>query len=323
MRPEAEPVVLDPGSSRTLSIAGVALRIECRPGKASLVLPKAYLPFEATGNDAPDVCLSVATKEELSSQKGPLLYAARHWRLRWPGDAFGFEVFYPPTSELYCRMEADAELSRLELSFGRRNLERLPREFREPSRERLWVPHPFEQIALIPALARRGGFLVHAAGAIVGGKALVFAGHSGDGKTTLARLLAAEGVELLSDERIAIRDRGDGTFDAYGTPWAGEGEVVSTRSAPLGGIFLLRKSAAHRLVLEPCGSLVAELLARCLVPYYLEGNVARIVSLVTRAALSRPLGIVELALEGGLKAVLERFVRGEAPSRQPRQPLSA
>src|SRR5580704_4291542 len=48
-------------------------------------------------------------------------------------------------------------------------------------------------------LARRGGFLVHAASAIRGGKAFLFSGLSGAGKTTISRL-APPDATLLTDE---------------------------------------------------------------------------------------------------------------------------
>ena len=61
-------------------------------------------------------------------------------------------------------------------------------------------------------LAREGGFLVHAASAVRNGRAFVFAGVSGAGKTTLARL-APPDVTLLTDEISYVRDTGYGTRD--------------------------------------------------------------------------------------------------------------
>jgi hypothetical protein len=59
-------------------------------------------------------------------------------------------------------------------------------------------------------LAREGGMLVHGAGAVRNGRAFVFAGVSGTGKTTLARL-APPDVTLLTDEISYIRPSGRGT----------------------------------------------------------------------------------------------------------------
>ena len=58
-------------------------------------------------------------------------------------------------------------------------------------------------------LAREGGFLVHAASAIRNGRAFLFAGVSGAGKTTISRL-APPDVLLLSDEISYVRSQDPG-----------------------------------------------------------------------------------------------------------------
>ena len=55
-------------------------------------------------------------------------------------------------------------------------------------------------------LAREGGFLVHAASAVRNGRAFLFSGVSGAGKTTISRL-APPDVVLLTDEISYVRPR--------------------------------------------------------------------------------------------------------------------
>ena len=93
-------------------------------------------------------------------------------------------------------------------------------------------------------LAREGGFLIHAASAIRDGRAFLFAGVSGAGKTTISRL-APEDAILLSDEISYIR-RDPSGYRACGTPFAGElGRPGENVSAPIAGLFLLRKGHAN------------------------------------------------------------------------------
>jgi hypothetical protein len=95
-------------------------------------------------------------------------------------------------------------------------------------------------------LARRRGFLVHSASVIRGGKAFLFAGVSGAGKTTICRLAPAE-VDLLTDEISYVQHRGDQYF-ACGTPFAGElARSGENRSAPIGGLFLLEKGLTNAI----------------------------------------------------------------------------
>jgi|SRR5271166_1396505 len=95
-------------------------------------------------------------------------------------------------------------------------------------------------------LARQGGFLVHAASAIRGGCAFLFAGVSGAGKTTISRL-APPDTKLLTDEISYVRLQGDGYW-AYGTPFAGElARVGENESAPVRTLFLLEKGRENRI----------------------------------------------------------------------------
>src|SRR2546423_12925712 len=66
-------------------------------------------------------------------------------------------------------------------------------------------------------LASQGGFLLHAASAVRNGKAFLFFGPSGAGKTTMVRAAPADAI-LLTDEISYVRQLGDG-YTAYGTPF--------------------------------------------------------------------------------------------------------
>jgi hypothetical protein len=95
-------------------------------------------------------------------------------------------------------------------------------------------------------LAREGGFLVHAASAIRGGKAFIFSGVSGAGKTTISRL-APPDATLLTDEISYVRREGN-RYVACGTPFAGElARVGENCSAPLGALFFLEKGPQNKI----------------------------------------------------------------------------
>jgi len=95
-------------------------------------------------------------------------------------------------------------------------------------------------------LATRGGFLVHSASAIRNGRAFLFAGVSGAGKTTISRLAPSD-AQLLTDEISYVRCDG-GVYSACGTPFAGElARVGENCSAPIQTLFLLEKAAENRI----------------------------------------------------------------------------
>ena len=95
-------------------------------------------------------------------------------------------------------------------------------------------------------LAREGEFLVHGASAIRNGRAFLFAGVSGAGKTTISRLAPADAT-LLTDEISYVRKAGAG-YCAHGTPFAGELARLGTKcSAPLQALYLLRQGPENRI----------------------------------------------------------------------------
>jgi hypothetical protein len=96
------------------------------------------------------------------------------------------------------------------------------------------------------ALAKQGGFLLHSASAIRNDKAFLFAGVSGAGKTTIARL-APPDATLLTDEISYVRRRG-GNYVAFGTPFTGElNKVGENCSAPVSALYLLTKGPENRI----------------------------------------------------------------------------
>ncbi len=109
-------------------------------------------------------------------------------------------------------------------------------------------------------LAREGGFLVHASSAIRNGRAFLFAGVSGAGKTTISRLAPADAI-LLTDEISYVRRETD-EYYAYGTPFAGEmAKPGENARAPLGGLFLLAQGPENRIEDVPAAEAAAALLA--------------------------------------------------------------
>ena len=92
-------------------------------------------------------------------------------------------------------------------------------------------------------LSREQGFLLHASSAVRGGRAFLFTGPSGAGKTTIVRHAPGD-VTVLTDEISYVRRQGDG-YVAFGTPFAGEwADVGEPVSAPIAAIFRLARGSA-------------------------------------------------------------------------------
>ena len=87
---------------------------------------------------------------------------------------------------------------------------------------------------------------VHGASAIRNGKAFLFSGISGAGKTTISRL-APHDTTVLTDEISYVRFHG-GSYRACGTPFAGElARVGENAQAPIEHLFFLAKGPENRI----------------------------------------------------------------------------
>jgi hypothetical protein len=183
-------------------------------------------------------------------------------RFQFPVSSFQLKVELVPPDIM-----SDAEDVGVRLEGGRWVMER--GDFRaewDPERRRGWVrqsPNPYSIDSVIRILhslllAREGGFLVHAASAIRNGRAFLFAGVSGAGKTTLCRM-APPDVVLLTDEISYVRPCNQGMGDrGQGTEQRKQGTGNREQRATWGALGNTRQrtdpaeSAAPSLFSIPC-----------------------------------------------------------------------
>jgi hypothetical protein len=153
----------------------------------------------------------------------------------------------------------------------------------------------FRRVCCAWRLAAVGGLLLHAAGIVRGGRAYIFFGHSGAGKTTVSQL-SGDADFLLSDD-ISLLTRESGGYVAHSVPFRGplrERQVGERRSYPVAGLFQLVK--AQRVRLSPILPARATAAVLSCMPFVtdrlLPGDTAGVMDQV-RAAL-RELPVFEL-----------------------------
>ncbi len=141
----------------------------------------------------------------------------------------------------------------------------------EPAVRKGWIrqtanPYSIDSVLRIVhtlVLARQGGFLLHSASAIRNGKAFLFAGVSGAGKTTISRL-APPDATLLTDEISYVRKLDTG-YVAFGTPFTGElAKLGENVSAPVAALYLLAQGPENRIDPVAPGEAARSLLANVL-----------------------------------------------------------
>lgn len=104
-------------------------------------------------------------------------------------------------------------------------------------------------IAYMLATCKNGTLLIHSSGVIHEGKAYLFQGKSGTGKSTHAALWTRNipGAELLNDDNPVIRFSADGTAMAYGSPWSGKTPCYRNLCAPIGALVRIVQSPDNKL----------------------------------------------------------------------------
>ena len=129
------------------------------------------------------------------------------------------------------------------------------------------LDYPLDELLFQHRLAREGAIEVHGCGVVWKGRALLFCGRSGAGKSTTARLWKrhTRGARLLSDDRVVLRP-GKSGVTAHGTPWHGDGGFASPAKAPLAALFFLRRGKRTRLKRLSRAEAAARLFARSFPP---------------------------------------------------------
>ncbi len=139
--------------------------------------------------------------------------------------------------------------------------------------------YDFLQILLINYLAsRKEGILAHAVGIRdADGRGWLFAGKSGAGKSTIARLWHGhEGAQVLNDDRIIIRRFGD-RFFMYGSPWHGDfSDYLKTcaQKARLKDIFFIHHGLKN-IIRPVSGAASFRLLYPAIIPVFWDDELIR------------------------------------------------
>lgn len=99
------------------------------------------------------------------------------------------------------------------------------------------------------ALLHYDGMRLHASAIEWNGKAYLFSGPSGMGKSTHTRLwqrVYGEVAQVFNDDKPALRYL-DGEWFAYGTPWCGKDGINQNKKVPLAGICFLKRGEENAI----------------------------------------------------------------------------
>lgn len=130
-------------------------------------------------------------------------------------------------------------------------------------------PNCLDELLTVQLLAMKRGVLFHACGLEAANNlGLIFAGVSGAGKSTTAKLWQESGkCTLIGDERVAVR-KCDNRFWSFSTAWFGSRQIAKMGKMPLNYLFILRHALSNEANLLKPAEAVSLLLTRTFLPFW-------------------------------------------------------
>ena len=150
------------------------------------------------------------------------------------------------------------------------------------------------RIAYSQALLYHQAVSIHASAVYREGKAYLFMGRSGTGKSTHSALWMKyiPGTELLNDDNPTIRIM-DGKAYAYGTPWSGKTPCYKPLSFLVGGMVRLQQAAENRFIRQEGADAFVVLYPGCSAICQDVELRTRLYDTLVRLAESVPVGLLD------------------------------
>ncbi len=208
-----------------LSIGSLRLRLAGDPAFFS----PAFDPFivNEDTHQLPDMTIRIHGREPVFRQPGEILLRdSQLWVIRT--DA-GYQLLFPTFNDIYGAVfSSDGQLAEIYCRAGSG----------AQLQEDLF--HVCRFIFLYRAQLS-GLYAIHSASLLYAGKAWLFSGHSGMGKSTHTDMWhQLQGVPLINGDLNLITLK-DGVPMVYGLPWCGTSGISTPGAWPLGGILLLKQ----------------------------------------------------------------------------------
>jgi hypothetical protein len=269
-----------------LKIADVAIGFKSRfpIGKTENALSFRYKNFIYRGNKKPEVVINVKLVKKLPRMKKGTkkIFSTQHpqsdginWALFKNNGHFILKDYIASKQQNYF---LNQEFNKATAYLLRAKRDRLNWQLDE-------IIYDALQIILIHYLSRRNGFFVHSLGIKDRrGRGLLFAGKSGQGKSTLARIWHKHSRDqILNDDRIIVRKiRND--FFIYGTPWHGDFAdylVTKTEKARLDKLFFIFHSKNNNC--SEVNNKIDEFIYPCLFfPFWDRRGIEKVIGLCRR-----------------------------------------
>ena len=206
-----------------------------------LTLLTNYAPFQINPVEDPLFAIEVHESPVPSTEDWNLLYTDRsdedmpRIEMYQRPDEWLFCVSMYRESETVCAMRCSADWKHIDL-------------FMQASTARFAIDNA-AMLVYAFATADKATLLFHSSVTVLDGKAYMFLGHSGTGKSTHSQQWHAAFPEahLLNDDNPAVRVLDDQRVVVYGTPWSGKTPCYKNESAPVQALVQLAQAPENKI----------------------------------------------------------------------------
>jgi hypothetical protein len=225
------PEDTDSTVQKDLQIGGLHLRL-CGP-EAGFSPDFAPFVIEEPGERTADCTVFVHSHAPAAPENGTLLLRSRELFVFDGGTAY--RLLFPGADRiLEARMQKDGALAHFYVQPPFRGT--LPEDLFHAIR-----------LAFLYLAQLRGQFVLHSASILYNGKAWLFSGPSGMGKSTHTNLWKSRyQTPILNGDLNLLALTPQGAV-VHGLPWCGTSRLATTETYPLGGIILLGRAETDRI----------------------------------------------------------------------------
>ncbi len=146
------------------------------------------------------------------------------------------------------------------------------------------LEYPLDGLVLYYLTAINGDIMIHASGVNNSGRGYIFSGVSGKGKTTMAKLWDNTGARVIHDDRLILRNTGNG-YRMFSTPVYSNDEP---RESPIDKIFLIEHGSRNEYIPVSGASAISMVMANCIQHNWDQNIVARLIGSVSLMCTTIP-----------------------------------